>query len=457
VDWAAPGTSLLWRFNLHYFHYVHLLSPAEQRALCREWVAANPAGEGIGWHPYPTSLRLTNWCKARLSAPDLLESLYRQAASLYRTVEGHVYGNHVLENARALVLAGLYLRGQGEADRWLERGLDLYRTESDEQILADGVHYERSPMYHALMLEGYLDVLNVLPEEHDAFEDLHATARTMRGALARMVRPDGTLPLFNDSTQEIAPAPSRILQYAQDVLGGSVSGPSSLTASGYRVHQDDTAWMMVDAGATGPEHLLAHAHSDTFSYELALDGTPFVVDTGVFEYAPGPMREYVRSTEAHNTVEVDGRDQMECWHSFRVARRGSPQGVGWRREDGRAVFEGTLEGVPAQAGASVVHQRRIEIRESQRQLLVRDDIRGSGTHAAKSRIHLHPAVRIRQDQDGFVLERDGVTCRVRAGEGNLRCEVGWHCPRFGERHRAWTLLLGKEEALPITLSYQICY
>ena len=37
---------LLWRFNLHYFDYLHLLASHEQVALCREWAADNPVGEG---------------------------------------------------------------------------------------------------------------------------------------------------------------------------------------------------------------------------------------------------------------------------------------------------------------------------------------------------------------------------------------------------------------------------
>lgn len=40
------------------------------------------------------------------------------------------------------------------------------------------------------------------------------------------------------------------------------------------------------------------------SFEWYLDGEPVVVDTGVYEYEPGPMRHYVRSTAAHNTVHI---------------------------------------------------------------------------------------------------------------------------------------------------------
>ncbi len=77
VDWSAPGAPLLWRFNLHYGHYLDLLPEADALALVREWIAANPVGEGVGWHPYPTALRLIALTKRGLPGTDVDRSLYR--------------------------------------------------------------------------------------------------------------------------------------------------------------------------------------------------------------------------------------------------------------------------------------------------------------------------------------------------------------------------------------------
>ena len=43
-------------------------------------------------------------------------------------------------------------------------GARILLRELPEQVLADGGHFERSPMYHALLLHGLLDLVNVLPE-----------------------------------------------------------------------------------------------------------------------------------------------------------------------------------------------------------------------------------------------------------------------------------------------------
>jgi len=457
VNWSAPEQSMLWRFNLHYFDYLHRLEPDEQRALCREWVAANPEGEGVGWHPYPTSLRLVNWCKSELTASDLLKSLYRQAAYLSRTVETHVYGNHLLENARALVLAGCYLEGQGEADQWITQGLSIYRDELGEQVLSDGVHFERSPMYHALVLEGLLDVLNVLPENRVASTGVEEAARSMTEALAGMTHPDGQIALFNDATHEIAPSPKRLIEYARDVLGVDPSARSVFPDAGYYVLDADDLWIMIDAGPAGPEYLMAHAHADIFSYELSLSGERFVVDSGVYQYAAGPMRDHVRGTAAHNTVQVDGLDQIECWDAFRVARRDAPKEVSWRETESGAVFEGTFDGYQSRIGDALSHRRRVEIDDGSRCVTVDDRVRGRGKHWVRSRIHLHPEVNVHRDANLIHVVRGDKSARIEVEHGTLHRENGWYCPRFGVRHRVCVLAIDTVAPCPAHLSYRIWY
>ena len=456
-DWVVADRPLLWRFNLHYFHYLHLLSPDEQAALCRSWVAANPPGKGVGWHPYPTALRIVNWSRAGVSEPDLLASLYRQAAFLFRNLETHIGGNHLLENARALVVAGLFFEGQGEAPRWLAKGLDLYRRETREQILPDGGHYERSPMYHALMLEGYLDVLNVLPHGHPDRVWLLETAKRMGDALATMTHPDGRLALFNDATHEIALSPEALTGYLHALTGHTPRARVSLPDTGYFTHRDEAVSLIIDGGPVGPDHLLAHAHADIFSYELAVHGETFVVDSGVFEYPAGPMRAYVRSTEAHNTVCIDGVDQVECWGSFRVARRFAPEAVVFERSDETTLFEGTFGGYARLIGDGLRHHRQVRVEPGRRRITVRDRVEGRGRHRVESRIHLHPSVTVTPEDDGFTLRRGETTCRVVAEAGTVRVTDGWYCPRFGVREKNPVLVLGGALALPVTLACRFEY
>ena len=455
IQWKAGHMPLLWRFNLHYFHYLHLLSRDEQIDLCRNWIRENAPCTGVGWHPYPTSLRIVNWCRAGLQDTDLLNSLYLQAAFLYRNLETYVYGNHLLENARALVLAGRLFEGQGEARFWLAKGLQLYREETPVQILSDGGHYERSPMYHALVLEGYLDVLNVLPTSHADRGWLIETVQRMADVLLSLTHPDGFIALFNDATREIAPAPAALQSYVHALIGYRSRTLLCLPEMGYFMHRGDDLYLIVDGGPAGPNHLLAHAHADIFSYELSIRGRQVVVDSGVFEYHDGPMRRYVRSTRAHNTVSVDGIDQIECWGSFRVARRFAPHNVQFSTSTTTTTFSGTYSGYAVIIGDNIHHHRHLCVDQLARTIIVQDRIDGSGHHSVENLLRLHPGVDVHHQNGRIFLQNVGGNCQIDVEPMEARWEKGWYCPEFGTNWENDVLVLGGRISLPTQMSYTV--
>jgi len=75
--WNDPTLDRLWLYNLHYFDDLNaedsFLRTEWHQALIEHWVLENPPGEGVGWEPYPTSLRIVNWIKWAL-AGNRLES-----------------------------------------------------------------------------------------------------------------------------------------------------------------------------------------------------------------------------------------------------------------------------------------------------------------------------------------------------------------------------------------------
>jgi uncharacterized heparinase superfamily protein len=456
VDWHSEAP-LLWAFNLHYFNYLHLLDKEEQAELCREWIEANPTGSDPGWHPYPTSLRIINWCKAGFEEQDILRSLYQQTAYLYRHLETHLLGNHLLENARALVFAGCFFGEHGEAPSWLERGLAVYREQTPEQILGDGGHFERSPMYHALMLEGYVDVLNLLPHPHQDRLWLADTVRSMSDFLVSMTHPNGQIALFNDATQEIAVPTQKLIRYIEKVVGYEPALNESFPEAGYYIHRDKDSYLVIDGGPVGPDYLPAHAHADVFSYELSVGGKPFIVDTGVYEYQAGSMRDYVRSTEAHNTVCVDGIDQAECWDSFRVARRYAPQKVVFKSVGARTVFKGDFNGYAQLIGHDIKHQRHIKVDGHERRITVEDVVTGQGYHTIQSRINLHPDVEASQSRGEIRLKRDDRQVRVSAKDSRVSLGKAWYCPEFGTRKERKVIIIEMDNSLPVHITYQIHY
>lgn len=457
VDWDAQGLPLLWRFNLHYFQYLHHLNLDEQVRLCQAWINAHPPGTPVAWHPYTTSLRLINWAKTRMRTKAILESAYVQAGYLYRNIEYYLTGNHVIENARALVVMGHFFREKDEAKRWFEKGVDLIVAEIEEQVLPDGGHYERSPMYHALMLECFLDVIELLPAAHKAHAVIMPAIAQMADFLASMIHPDGNLALFNDSTQEIAQTPHCILERVMALTGHEPVRKTMFQQTGYYLFRGSDIFLALDAGPVGPDHLMAHAHADVFSYELSIRDQQFIVDTGVFEYQQGDMREYVRSTRAHNTVCVDDLDQVECWNSFRVGRRWAPDNIVFATRGKQCRFDGIYDGYAHLIGDRIMHRRKVTIDENAREMQVDDLVEGRGTHLVETRVHLHPEVHVKQHEEYIELTRAGVSCRFYTDAPNVQIETGWYCPQFGTRYSNRVIVLGGETRLPVHLSYSLRY
>jgi uncharacterized heparinase superfamily protein len=414
------------------------------------------------------SLRIVNWLKWALAGnalePAWAASLALQVRFLRRRLEHHLLGNHLLANAKALCFAGFCFERR-EAREWLATGLRLLEREVPEQVLADGGHFERSPMYHSLILEDLLDLLNLLraigPSAGDAEALPDAGVRTerrfdaplaarlarseqvwleavhrMRRWLGLMSHPDGEIALFNDAAFGIAPNPAALDAYARRLGLGEVSVPSRavehLADSGYVRLQLGPAVALLDVGEIGPDYLPGHAHADTLSFELSVHGRRLIVDSGTSCYGSGPERLRQRGTAAHNTLVIRGADSSEVWGGFRVARRAYPLGL--EIDEGRDGVRVTCahDGYRRLAGAPV--HRRIWVLGADGLSIV-DRVEGRCGEAA-ARLYLHPAVRVRAGADGASgeLDWDGSPAVVRwsvAGALAVRVVDSTYHPRFG--------------------------
>lgn len=337
--WNDPTQAKLWLYNLHYFD--DLTRPGDaafQAGMIARWIAENPAPQGNGWEPYPTSLRIVNWIKwvrnGNAPSASMLDSLAVQVRWLSATIEWHLLGNHLMANAKALFLAGLFFDGP-EAEEWLAEARAILGRELPEQILPDGGHFELSPMYHAIILEDLCDLWNMARAygrtEIGGLLALPERIAAMRRWLTAMTHPDGRIGFFNDTAFGIAPEPGEIEGYAEALGLGAVERPAGplthLADSGYvRVEQGEVV-ALLDVAAVGPAYLPGHAHADTLSFELSVGGERVVVNGGTSTYAPGPERLAERATRAHNTVEVAGLSSSEVWAAFRVARRAQVRDV----------------------------------------------------------------------------------------------------------------------------------
>lgn len=444
ADWNSPAHDKLWLYNLHYFDDLAAEGAADRRTwhetLIERWIDENPPGHGNGWEPYPLSLRIVSWVKWMLAGnaptPAMLASLAVQTRFLARRLEWHLLGNHLLANAKALVYAGLFFAGP-EAEAWRATGLAILARELPEQVLADGGHFELSPMYHAIILEDLLDLANLgaaFPGVvgADVAGRWREAIGRMRTWLAAMLHPDGGIAFFNDAAFAIAPEARDLEAYAHRLGLGPSRAPGGpithLDRSGYVRLAVGDAVALLDVAPVGPDYLPGHAHADTLSFELSLLGGRVVVNSGTSVYGHGGERQRQRATAAHSTVEVDGQSSSEVWGGFRVARRARPFDLALSAQEGTAVVTCAHDGYLRLTGR-VVHRR--EWRLGARSLVVRDRVEGDCRQAV-ARFLLHPRVGAGGSGGDGWLELAGghrVGWRLTGGAASI-VPATWH-PEFG--------------------------
>jgi uncharacterized heparinase superfamily protein len=404
VDWQTTRHGPLFAYHLHEQDWLRhgALSSDLRIALMRDWVERHRVG--VGWDPHPISLRLLSWAKLLLtpgalpamdssgedgSAPGfssvLRTSMADQAETLSRGLETRLQANHLLSNLIGVVFAGLLLEGGG-ADRWRARS-PLLIAELDRQVGGDGAHEERSPMYHALLLENLLDLINLAKASPRTpaglTAALSAKAARMLEALVLWTLSDGRIALFADSAWDVAAETSALVDYGTR-LGVVESAPDrarpGFTDGGYARLTVGAFDLLASLAGPSPAHQPGHAHCDTGSFELCVGGRRLVADTGVHEYVPGPRRDQARSTRSHATLVFDGQEQSELWAAHRVGGR---LRIG-ACEVGDDFFTLEMEGW---RNRSPRHVRSVFVRDDE--VLLVDVVRAEG-HSVESRIPFAP-------------------------------------------------------------------
>lgn len=456
-DWSA-APSRLWGYHLHYLDDLRdsEVDPNDRLRLLRAWVEGNPFGSGPGWESFPTSIRLVNaleFLAATGVVPEdgISRSLGAQAWWMERNLETDVGANHLWKNVVALCWAGRLLDAS-PARRWKARGDRLAARELAAQVLPDGFHYERTPGYHAILVDDLLRLSGLLDSCGDGDTDFAHLVRKTRAAAARslaaVLHRDGEIPLFNDSALGQAPPSGPLL----DRCGVPIPERSSgLPEAGLHRFDGTGSTLILDAGETASPAQPGHAHADTLSYELSYHGRRIVVDAGVYDYGASPERRYARSTAAHNTVVVDGTDQSEMWGVFRVGRRASPRNVR-RIEHGIEAGHDGYDHLPGRPE----HRRAVTF-QSPDTWHVEDTISGAGEHTATGRVRFHPDLDVHAHPDGTVeAAGESIRCLLRPGENtSLSLEEGWYFPRFGEKHECTVVRMDAAGRPPFHFSYRL--
>jgi uncharacterized heparinase superfamily protein len=421
VGWDDNSISKLWRYNLHYFDYLLQVENSDnqiehQLKLIENWIDYNHFGQGTGWEPYPTSLRIINWIKWHWFCNGLSEraklSLWNQVRWLANRPEYHLLGNHLFINAKALLFASAFFRLDSNS-KYFKESLSILQKELKEQFLEDGAHFELSPMYHSLAMEDLLDLISISNKVPNNFPSNEILKKYTIGMiwLETMIYDNSELSHFNDCANGIGPKYLDIEAYANKLgIAKEISSKNKLYVhkeSGFIVYKDEKSHLIADFGKIGPDYLPGHAHADTLSFELAVNGERIVVNSGISVYGSSIDRLFQRGTGAHSTIQIDMENSSEVWSGFRVAKRAVPFNIQVHsipETDNEISFQASHNGY-LRLKNKAIHTRKFNL--SNNTWSIDDEIVGSGNKVI-SRFYLHPEIDVRKTEDGIMLSKKNI-------------------------------------------------
>jgi asparagine synthase (glutamine-hydrolysing) len=474
--------------------------------LVEDWASHNPPQLGPNWKcGQEASFRMMTWCfglyaflSSPHSTPERVVALSTMIAVTAARIEAYIgyalsqNNNHGISEAMGLFTVGLLFPEFQRAESWRSRGKKLLTRQALTQIYPDGAYIQHSMNYQRVMLHDFfwalrLAELNGSPFSRDVYAQLLRSAEFLdsitdahSGCVPNYGNNDGALvlPLTDCDYGDFRPTlqaayylcvrqrrlrtgpwdEALVWLFGRQALDAPVASGATqqplTSTSGYSVLRGWDSWAMIRCAVYHDRP----AHADQLHLDLWWRGLNIALDSGTFLYnAASPWDGAFLSTAAHNSVMVDGQDQMRRFSRFLW--------IDWARGSKlQHTIDGEWESWSGEHNGykrlGVSHRRTIERRGDVWN--VRDDILGHGHHQVRLHWLLPDFPAVVDDSAGTVqlktpkgLVHIRVKCAthasftlVRAGE-----RLAGNASRLGESTCGWvsSTYASKQPALSLTL------
>lgn len=300
-----------------------------------------------------------------IAAADLvayLSAVHATSDFLASVLQTHIGNNWYVSMARSMYAAGVYLPEFKAAIGWetfaaraVERFLRVY-------LQGDGVYREPTFNYQAYVADLINNMITIADANgRELPRALVQAADWIADVLFATRQPDLDAALIGDTPNVDAGARAIRATGARNawsdftwVGSGRTQGTtptlgSTLYPISYAVQRSgwdaDARYLLINNHNSS--YTASHRHPDDLSIVMAAYGRPLIVDPGVGDYSATPTNDWMRrTTEAHNTIEVDRKPQAAG-----VTRAMSL----WRSNAGLDVYRGQAMGYQPVAHDRVVY------------------------------------------------------------------------------------------------------
>ena len=460
------------------------------------WMDQNPPKLGINWaSSLEVAFRSISWLWAfyffkestSFSPPTFIRALkflYVNARHLKTYLSTYFSPNtHLTGEALGLFYLAVLLPEFKDAERWRQTSTQILLEQLPIHVRPDGVYFEQSSYYQRYTADFYAHFLILARSNGEVVSDaVDERLAALLDHLMYITRPDGTTPfLGDDDGGRLIMLDRRAANDFRATLSTGAAlfdrpdykfvgvGPAEETlwllgveglqrldriaaeepkkqsvpfeSGGYYVMRDDWTrnanYLLFDCGPHGTLNC-GHAHADALSFELAVGGRTLLVDPGTYSYTGEKnLRDWFRSTPAHNTLTVDGASSSVPAGPFSWKSITTCEPRGWISRDRFDYVAGAHDGYGRMA-QPIVHERAILFLKHD-YWVVRDHLESVAEHPADIWFHFNsttlPLLENAKDQPSFVAEI-GLDVRVFGKNGRWRREDGWVSQCYAQKEPA---------------------
>ena len=490
--------------------YAHLVSRHIE-----SWQSANPYGRTVNWSSALEAgmrglsiiialscIRDTQGVRDENFAQRMARLLYLHGKFISSHLSCPSSGfNHLAGEAAALSVLGICLPEVPEAEDWREKGKWALEESIFRLIRIDGGAFEGSLHYLAFVCRLAVLAGVICDRLGEHLLSQHACERMARAYrfLCAVTDGGGSISEFGDSDNASFPAPAPasarerhlstlnllwLFCEGQDLLHDFHPDEESLWLFGEKalaqeagslekvrpplVERFDKSGRYVVRSQAGPTRVFlrfecghwgdgstwAHAHADRLSFSLFINGIPFFIDPGTGAYlTDSRIRDYFRSTAAHNTVTVDGLSQSEPLACFLWRSPVLSSLTACEKNEREVVLEGYHTGYSNRRRGPdrLIHRRKLVFQHRENRLEITDYFETGGSHQVSLNFILHPDCSVRQQQSGPRLEitngpvtlslQPDNSCRTSLYRGKSDPPRGWFSPGFLRWEPCWQVVL----------------
>ena len=478
-----------------------------------DFALRNPVGQGVHWYSsLEATVRLLSWLFSGhvfLSMDQWPEGMQRLLVNAALQTAMHVeryfkfaqkaaYNDHLLVEALALYLVGQLLPEHTRAVEWRQKGLDVLTEQAERQFYPDGAYLMLSHNYHRAALQVYLWAWRIHEQTGHRPPGVWCSAmeRSLDFLVAHQNPDDGRLPNYgsNDgaqfhilSTCDFTDFRPTLQAVSAAVRGERIYGPGPW--------DEEMLWWFGQAATKLPLrcprrksvsfaktgfHVLRGTRADNFACfrcgtvrdrfsqidMLHLDvwwrGTNVLVDGGSYLYnGPPDWHNHFVRTASHNTVALDGRDQMLHWRRFKTLYWTQAQLLLFKDTEDWNLVEGETFGY-RHVGSNCVHRRAVLFAKDNLWVVV-DSLLGRGRHQARLHWLAAPLPWEYFDYEGrltlstsagpftvSVVDENGRPIAGNVVVGQESSPRGWYSRYYGEKIVAPSLVIERTGDLPLT-------